>query len=56
MWVTHRLAEYLTATGNADCGELEPWEFALRRLRLSGIDTDTWVPANRMWAQILSTG
>ena len=55
MWVTHRLAEYLTTTGNSDCGELEPWEFALRRLRLSGIDTDTWVPANRMWAQILST-
>jgi hypothetical protein len=56
LWVTRRLAEYLTAAGNADCGELEPWQRALQRLRLSGIDPDTWIPTNGMWAQILALG
>lgn len=54
MWVTERLAEYLV-----DCrdgaGELEPWRFALERLRLSGIDTDTWAPANGMWPRALAS-
>jgi hypothetical protein len=55
MWVTRRLAEYLTAAGQAERGRLEPWQFALERLRLSGIDTDTWVPASGMWAQAFAT-
>ena len=55
MWVTQRLAEYLTAAGQAERGTLEPWQFALERLRLSGIDTDTWVPASGMWAQAFAT-
>jgi hypothetical protein len=55
MWVTQRLAEYLTVAGQAERGTLEPWQFALERLRLSGIDTDTWVPASGMWAQAFAT-
>jgi hypothetical protein len=55
MWVTQRLAEYLTVAGHAEGGTLEPWKFALERLRLSGIDTDTWVPASGMWAQAFAT-
>ena len=50
MWVTRRLAEYLTVAGPAERGQREPWQFALSRLRLSGVDTDTWVPASAMWA------
>lgn len=56
MWVTERLAEYLTIAGSAGAGKVEPWQFALERLRLSGIDTDTWVPANAMWPNALATG
>jgi hypothetical protein len=27
----------------------EPWRFALERLRLEGIDTDTWTPGGGLW-------
>jgi hypothetical protein len=51
-WVTERLAEYLEAA----CGsEIEPWQFALRRLRLAGIDPDGWVATNGMWEQALAS-
>lgn len=56
MWVTERLAEYLTVARDAGPEGLEPWEFALERLRLSGVDTDTWVPASGMWPEALAIG
>jgi len=54
-WVSERLAEYLVAARTADSGGLEPWQFALDRLRLSGIDTDTWAPAQGMWPAALAS-
>jgi hypothetical protein len=56
MWVTERLAEHLTVARNAGRGELEPWQFALERLRLSGIDTDRWVPASGTWPRAQASG
>jgi hypothetical protein len=47
-WVAMRLAEYLLdaraaePSGNGDGGE--PWQVALARLALDGVDTATWVP------------
>ena len=55
MWVTERLAEYLVVAREGSAGTLEPWQFALERLRLSGIDTDTWAPANDMWPVALAS-
>jgi hypothetical protein len=55
LWVTERLAEYLTLARNAGRSELEPWQLALERLRLAGIDTDTWIPASGMWPEALAT-
>jgi hypothetical protein len=43
------------------CGEgegwmgTEPWQLALKRLRLAGVDTDTWVPASGMWREAMAT-
>lgn len=56
MWVTERLAEYIVVARSAGRSGLEPWQFALERLRLSGIDTDSWVPASGMWPEALATG
>jgi hypothetical protein len=56
MWVTERLAEYLTVAARSDCGQLEPWQLALERLQLSGVDTDTWVPVSGMWPNAQATG
>lgn len=55
MWVTERLAEYVAVARGGAAGALEPWQFALERLRLSGIDTDTWVPASGMWPAALAS-
>ncbi|MFS8981129.1 hypothetical protein PO002_43285 [Cupriavidus necator] len=53
MWVTWRLAEYLVSARTAALNTMEPWEYALERLSLAGIDTDTWIPANGMWPAAL---
>lgn len=56
MWVTGRLAQYLTVARRSGGRDAEPWRFALDRLRLSGVDTDSWVPTRGMWPHVHETG
>jgi hypothetical protein len=60
LWLTNRLARALIAgvaagagaagVGGAATGEtMEPWRFAVERLRLEGIDTDSWTPGGSLW-------
>jgi hypothetical protein len=51
LWLTHRLARALLVARGTQGGaeRLEPWRFALERLRLEGIDTATWTPAAGLW-------
>jgi hypothetical protein len=57
VWVAHRLAWALVAgRGNvaegADGTEgYEPWRFALERVRLEGVDTETWTPSATLWKE-----
>ncbi len=45
LWVTNRLATAIVAAKRAHSGVgVEPWRFALERLRLANVDTDTWTP------------
>jgi hypothetical protein len=44
LWVTNRLAVALVSARSAGDIGLEPWRFALERLRLENVDTDTWTP------------
>jgi hypothetical protein len=48
-WVTDRLAVALLSAKAAAPTTVEPWQFALDRLRLEGIDTTTWTPATTIW-------
>jgi hypothetical protein len=48
-WITDRLAVALLSAQAAAPATLEPWQFALDRLRLEGIDTTTWTPAATIW-------
>ena len=52
-WLAQRLARDLLAARQAarqsDLQGVEPWRFALDRLRLEGIDTDTWTPGALLW-------
>jgi hypothetical protein len=46
LWVTNRLAVGLVSARNNIAGTLQPWKFALERLRLENVDTVTWAPRN----------
>ena len=48
LWLTNRLAVALVA-GRRDGGSLEPWQYALARLELDGIDPSTWIPPTDLW-------
>jgi hypothetical protein len=50
-WITDRLATaLLTAKGTPGDSELQPWQFAIRRLGIEGINTKTWSPEDVEWA------
>jgi hypothetical protein len=51
LWLTRRLARALLAARAAAAEGIEPWQFAVERLRLEGVDTDTWTPGALMWRQ-----
>jgi hypothetical protein len=64
VWLAHRLARALLAAragtgggknGKDDDGKgghgVPPWRFALERLRLEGVDTDTWTPGALLWKE-----
>ena len=48
LWVTNRLASSLIHAQAAP-GGVAPWEFALDRLTLEGVDPSTWLPADTIW-------
>lgn len=51
LWVTNHLATALLAAKSAQPAVVEPWQFALERLQLEGIDTETWAPTAEMWGE-----
>ena len=49
LWVTNRLATAILAAKNSRAEDSEPWRFALWRLSLENIDTNTWTPGEGYW-------
>lgn len=52
LWVTNRLANGLVTArvrGGNRSAAIEPWQYALERLELEGIDTVSWTVAGRKW-------
>lgn len=49
LWITNRLATALLAAKAAAPAVVEPWRFALQRIRLEGVDTEHWSPSDHMW-------
>ncbi|MCU1325499.1 MAG: hypothetical protein JWN34_869 [Bryobacterales bacterium] len=46
LWITNRLAiALIAAKQQPQPWPTEPWQFAVDRLRLEGVDTDSWSPA-----------
>jgi hypothetical protein len=50
LWLTNRLATALLAA-RRDGGSLEPWQYALARIELDGIDPSTWAPSVDRWEE-----
>jgi hypothetical protein len=53
-WVSMRLADYLLDARASDASDArepggEPWQVALARLQLDGVDTVSWVPGPRIF-------
>jgi hypothetical protein len=48
-WLTDRLASALLAARQEGPSEIAPWEFAIDRIRMEGVDTQTWAPAHVSW-------
>jgi hypothetical protein len=49
-WLTYRLARGLLSARAAAAG-VEPWRFAVERLRLEGVDTESWTPGALVWRE-----
>ena len=50
LWVTNRLALYMLAARAASSCALDPWQYALVRLRFEGVDISTWAPSPSIWS------
>lgn len=50
-WITDRLAVALVAAKTSS-PTIEPWQFALDRLSLEGINTVSWVPKPTIWNEL----
>jgi hypothetical protein len=46
LWLTHRLARALLDARAAGPAGIEPWRFAVERVRLEGVDPETWTPGS----------
>jgi hypothetical protein len=51
LWLARRLAQAILAARRSPASGVEPWSFALERLRLDGIDTITWTPGALLWKE-----
>ena len=47
-WLTNHLASSIIQATNSNC-HLEPWKFALQRIKLEGIDPISWIPNVDIW-------
>jgi hypothetical protein len=50
-WLVANLAHSLRQARAAGPGRLEPWRFAVERLRLAGVDPRTWTPSGGFWRE-----
>ncbi len=54
LWLVQRLARWLVFGQGCRTPGVEPWQFALERLRLEGVDPDTWTPSISIWKRYLA--
>ncbi len=55
-WLAQRMAELLVDGQRAEVAGVPAWRYVLHRLRLSGVDTDTWIPSGTLWDELMTAG
>lgn len=51
LWLTNRLAAALLAAKASQSAIIPPWQFAMERLELEGVNTISWTPAQTIWEE-----
>jgi hypothetical protein len=49
-WIVQRLANGIVVAQRSGQSTVEPWQFAVERLRRAGVDTDRWIPSGPQWS------
>jgi hypothetical protein len=49
LWIVRRLAAAMIAAQGDAAPDVEPYRYALERLRLDGVDVDGWTPTHGSW-------
>jgi hypothetical protein len=55
LWVVNKLATALLAAKAQPSDAVEPWKFALERVRLDGIETNSWTPSPDIFRRVNET-
>jgi hypothetical protein len=55
LWVVNKLATALLAAKAQPSHAVEPWKFALERVRLDGIETNSWKPSPDIFRRVNET-
>jgi len=51
LWLTNRLAVALLFAKQTQSTTIEPWQFAMERLELEGVNTASWTPKRIIWEE-----
>jgi hypothetical protein len=55
LWVVNKLATALLAVKAQPSHAVEPWKFALERVRLDGVETNSWTPSPDIFRRVNET-
>lgn len=55
-WITDRLARAIVLARVLGSGDVEPWQYALARLTLDGVNPEQWLPSRTIWAEKNTVG
>ena len=52
LWIAKSLATAMVIAKGAQKPVVEPWRFAVERVRRQGVDVDTWTPSDTLWRSV----
>jgi hypothetical protein len=50
LWIANRLATSLIAAQRGPKSDIQPWQYAVLRIQLGGVDAVSWSPMSGLWS------